>query len=290
MDLVAYAPHRPGDGETIKGTDFVMTVGGKGFNQAVAASRAGAQTSILGRLGKDSFGDTFMETLINEKIDTSGVEIDDALGTGVSFPVVCSGGDNSIIIIPRANDSVDTNFAKRYSSLIIASQVLLLQLELPLNGAVAAARIAKKAGVCVILTPAPVTPLYDFEGLIDVLIPNEVEATELCIGVDTVENQSVYLMKTYGCKAIVITLGSKGVYATDGTESEMILAPIVKAIDSVGAGDAFCGYLGARLAAGDNLFEAARYAVQAASFSVTRRGAALSIPNLQELEAFLTKL
>ena len=290
MDLVAYAPRRPKDGETLKGTDFAMTGGGKGFNQAVAASRAGAQTSMLGRLGKDSFGESFMETLINEEIDTSGVEIDESLGTGVGFPVVSSSGDNSIIIIPRANDSVDSSFAKRSSNLILASQVLLLQLELPINGALAAARIAKEANVCVILTPAPVAPLYDFEGLINVLVPNQVEATELCNGVHTVENQAAYLIKTYGIKAVIITMGSKGVYVTDGIESKMILAPAVNAVDSVGAGDAFCGYLGARLAAGDNLFEAAHYAVHAASFSVTRRGAALSIPNLQEVETFLTSL
>jgi len=290
MDLIAYAPRRPAPGETLKGSSFVIAVGGKGFNQAVAASRAGAQSWMLGRLGSDSFGNSFIETLASEGIDASGVEQDAELGTGVGLPVVSSDGDNSIIIIPRANDLADEDFVLRHADLIRASDVLLLQLELPKSGAVAAARIAKEAGVRVVLTPAPVASLDAFVGLIDVLVPNEIEAVALTNEADSIQNQAKALMKKLGCKEVVITLGPKGAYVTDGILSEMIVAPPVDTVDTVGAGDTLCGYLSARLAAGDDLFDATRHAVYAASLSVTRRGAALAAPRADEVATFLRGL
>ena len=119
MDLVAYAPRRPEQGETLKGTSFTIAPGGKGFNQAVSASRAGAHTSMLGHLGRDTFGDTFLEVLVSEGVNTTGIERDIKLGTGVGFPVVSSGGDNSIIIIPQSNDLADEEFVNRYTKLCI---------------------------------------------------------------------------------------------------------------------------------------------------------------------------
>jgi len=290
MDLIAYAPRRPEPGETMKGTGFTIAVGGKGFNQAVAASRAGAKSSMLGRLGRDSFGDTFMETLTSEGIDAAGVERDAEVGTGVGLPVVSADGDNSIIIIPRANDLADENFVRRHADLIRSSQVLLLQLELPTAGAVSAAKIAKEAGVKVVLTPAPVASLDAFVGLIDVLVPNQMEAAALTNENESVQNQAAALMKKLGCKEIVITLGSKGAYVTNGIKSEIVLAPPVDALDTVGAGDTLCGYLSARLATGDDLFSATRHAVFAASLSVTRRGAALAAPYANEVDTFMREL
>lgn len=290
MDLIAYAPRRPEPGETMKGTGFTIAVGGKGFNQAVAASRAGASSSMLGRLGQDTFGDTFMEALTSEGIDATGVERDAEAGTGVGLPVVSADGDNSIIIIPRANDLADENFVQRYAHLIRSSQVLMLQLELPTAGAVAAAKIAKEAGVKVVLTPAPVASLDAFVGLIDVLVPNQMEAAALANENDSVQRQATALMKKLGCKEIVITLGSKGAYVTNGTDSEIVLAPPVDAVDTVGAGDTLCGYLSARLATGDDLFNATRHAVFAASLSVTRRGGALAAPYANEVDTFMNEL
>ncbi len=290
MDLIAYAPRRPEPGETMKGTGFTIAVGGKGINQAVAASRAGARSSMLGNLGMDSFGDTFMETLTGEGIDSSGVERHADMGTGVGLPVVSADGDNSIIIIPQSNDLADEDFVQRHAELIRASQVLLLQLELPTAGAIAAAKIAKAAGVKVVLTPAPVASLDAFVGLIDVLVPNEMEAAALTDENDNVQNQAAALMKKLGCKEIVITLGSKGAFVTNGTRSEIVLAPPVDALDTVGAGDTLCGYLSAKLAIGDDLFDATRHAVYAASLSVTRRGAALAAPYANEVDTFMSEL
>lgn len=290
MDLIAYAPRRPEPGETMKGTGFTIAVGGKGINQAVAACRAGAKSSMLGNLGMDTFGDTFMETLTSEGIDSTGVERHANVGTGVGLPVVSADGDNSIIIIPQSNDLADESFVARHADLIRASQVLLLQLELPTAGAIAAAKIAKEAGVKVVLTPAPVASLDAFVGLIDVLVPNQMEAAALTNENDSVQNQAAALMKKLGCKEVVITLGSKGAFVTNGTHSEIVLAPPVDAVDTVGAGDTLCGYLSAKLATGDDLFSATRQAVYAASLSVTRRGAALAAPYTNEVDTFISEL
>lgn len=290
MDLIAYAPRRPEAGETMKGTNFVSALGGKGFNQAVAASRAGSHSSMLGLLGSDSFGDAFMATLSSEGIDASGVERDAQAGTGVGLPVVTADGDNSIIIIPRANDLADEVFVARHADVIRTSDALMLQLELPTAGAVAAARIAKEAGVKVVLTPAPVGSLDAFIGLIDVLVPNQMEAAALSHEAGGVEDQAAALMKKLGCTEVVITLGSKGAFVTNGTKSEIVLAPPVDALDTVGAGDTLCGYLSARLAAGDDLFDATRHAVLAATLSVTRQGAALAAPYAQDVDTFMNEL
>ncbi len=289
MDLIAYAPRRPECGETLKGTDFTIAVGGKGFNQAVAASRAGAQSFMMGRLGTDSFGETFAQTLASEGIDATAVEHDSKLGTGVGLPVVSADGDNSIIIIPRANDLADEEFVSRHKEIIRGSQVLMLQLELPTVGAVAAAKFAKESGVKVVLTPAPVASLDAFVGLIDVVVPNQGEAASLTSESHSVEEQAAALMTKLGCSEVVISLGSKGAYVTNGLTAEMILAPKVEALDTVGAGDTLCGYLSARLAAGDDLFTATRQAVFAASISVTRRGAGVSAPYAHEVEAFMAQ-
>lgn len=290
MDLIAYAPRRPEPGETMKGTGFTIAVGGKGINQAVAACRAGAKSSMLGNLGMDTFGDTFMETLTSEGIDSTGVERHANVGTGVGLPVVSADGDNSIIIIPQSNDLADESFVARHPDLIRASQVLLLQLELPTSGAIAAAKIAKEAGVKVVLTPAPVASLDSFVGLIDVLVPNQMEAAALTNESDGFEKQASTLMQMLGCKEVVITLGSKGAFVTNGTHSEIVLAPPVDAVDTVGAGDTLCGYLSAKLAIGDDLFSATRQAVYAASLSVTRRGAALAAPYTNEVDTFISEL
>jgi len=293
MDLVVYAPRRPEQGETLKGSNFKTTPGGKGFNQAVAASRAGARTAMLGKLGSDTFGDTFLEVLASEGINSTGVTRDSKIGTGVGFPVVTPDGDNSIIIIPLSNDLADDEYVYRHADLIQTSDVLLLQLELPLSSAIAAARIAKESGATVVLTPAPVTSaeaLNDFIGLVDILVPNQVEAAALAVSKEGNEDQAKFLMKQFGCKGVVITLGLNGAFVTDGLSVQVIPAPKVETVDAVGAGDTLCGYLSAQLAVGNDIFEAARYAIHAASLSVTRPGAALAVPLASEVTSFVQAL
>ncbi|HUW79014.1 MAG TPA: ribokinase [Candidatus Nanopelagicaceae bacterium] len=289
MDLIAYAPRRPVPGETLRGDSFATALGGKGFNQVVAASRAGVSARMLGRVGTDDFGDLFIQALSDEQILLVGVERDRDAGTGVGLPVVESGGENSIIIVPRANDGADHLFVERHKGLIQSSNVLLLQLELPVDGALAAARIAKEVGVRVVLNPAPATSVAQFSGLVDVIVPNEVEFAALAGEHGSMIERAVKLHdRLSGCD-VVITRGSQGAYVLDGDHLVTIPAPTVTAIDTIGAGDTLCGYLAARLALGDTLIAATRMAIVAASISVTRRGGAQSSPVAEEVLRFMAE-
>ena len=148
MDLVAYTPRRPKSGETLRGESFAIALGGKGFNQAISAGRAGAQSAMLGNLGTDGFGDDFMKAFGDEGVNSADIERSADLGTGVGhISVQTSDGDNSIIIIPQSNDLGDANYISRHAKTIIESDVLLLQLELPIDGNLAAAKLAKDNGV-----------------------------------------------------------------------------------------------------------------------------------------------
>ncbi len=288
MDLVAYTPRRPKSGETIRGESFSIALGGKGFNQAIAAGRAGAQSAMLGNLGTDSFGDDFMRAFNEEGVQSSDIERHTDLGTGVGhISVQTSDGDNSIIIIPQSNDRGDAAYVERHKQTIIDSNILLLQLELPIDGAVAAAKIAKANNVTVVLTPAPIAPLDPYIGLVDVVVPNEGEAEELTGIKQGVEEQAEALSKMLGCKYVVITLGPKGCFVTDGAKSGYISAPEVTAIDTIGAGDTMCANLAARLALGEDIFTAAKFGVYAATLKVTRKGAAMASPKPEEVLAFI---
>ena len=287
MDLVIRAPRRPRAGETLVGTSLEQYFGGKGCNQAVAATRAGAPTAMIGRLGADDYGRQFLDLLAHEGIDTGCVVTDPADGTGIGVPLVEDSGDNSIVIIPRANSRVGLDDVQAAAGAIAGAKVLLLQLELPVETVVAAAAIARGAGVTVVLNPAPaVADLRAFEGLVDLLVPNEGEAAMLT-GLDDPLAAARELQRRFSCP-VVVTLGEQGslVLQADGSH-ELLPARAVDAVDTVGAGDAYCGSLGARLAAGDGLLAAARYAGAAASLSVTRPGAEPSLPTAAEVDAAL---
>jgi ribokinase len=289
MDLVAYTPRRPNNGETIKGESFSSALGGKGFNQAIAAGRAGVESAMLGNLGNDSFGDDFMRAFKEEGVQATDIERHSDLGTGVGhIAVQTSDGDNAIIIIMQSNERGDTAYVERHKETIMDSDILLLQNEVPKSGNIAAAKLAKANGVKVILTPAPVGPMDEFIGLCDVVVPNEGEA-EAITGVSSSdpEAQAKALSAKFGCKDVVITLGPKGVFVTDGVKSEFISAPKVEAIDTIAAGDTMCANFAAKLAQGSDLFTAAKYGVYAATLKVTRKGSAMGSPTPQEVEQFM---
>lgn len=284
-DLVVRAPRRPEPGETLVGHSLDTYLGGKGFNQAVAAARAGASTSMLGRLGDDEHGAAFLATLGRDGIDATHVVVDPAVGTGIGLPLVEDSGENSIVIIPRANLRVTPTDVAAAAGAIAAADVLLLQLELPVDASLAAARIAREAGATVVLNPAPATTtIAAFAGLVDVLVPNRVEAAGLtgATGTDAAEA----LRRELGCE-VVLTMGADGVVVLAGGGTEHLAAHRVDAVDTVGAGDAFCGVLGARLAAGDDLATAAVRANAAAALSVTRAGAEPSIPTAAAVDELL---
>lgn len=287
MDLVIRAPRRPSTGETLVGHGLDQYFGGKGCNQAVAAARAGAATAMVGRLGADDYGRAFLDLLEREGIGADGVIVDAEHGTGIGAPLVEDSGDNSIVIIPRANLQVGPADVEAAAPVIRAARVLLLQLELPVPAAVAAARCAREAGVTVVLNPAPaVDDLSAFEGLVDLLVPNEGEAAQLT-GLADPAAAAAELQRRFGCP-VVVTLGEEGslLRHADGSV-EHVPAHVVDAVDTVGAGDAYCGNLGARLAAGDTLGEAAHWASAAASLSVTRPGAEPAMPAAEDVGALL---
>jgi ribokinase len=231
-----------------------------------------------------------MKAFGDEGVNSTDIERSADLGTGVGhISVQTSDGDNSIIIIPQSNDLGDANYISRHAKTIIESDVLLLQLELPIDGNLAAAKLAKDNGVTVVLTPAPVAPLIGWEGLVDVVVPNEGEAAELTGIEGDVTKQAQALSKLLGCKNVVITLGPKGAFVTDGERSETISAPKVTAIDTIGAGDTMCANLATRLGAGDDIFTATRFGVYAATLKVTRKGAAMASPTPSEVQKFISE-
>ncbi len=291
MDLVVRAPRRPLAGETLVGHGFDVYLGGKGCNQAIASARTGVQTSMIGRLGADDFGARFLEALATEGIDARCVTIDPDEGTGVGAPLVEDSGENSIVIIPRANHRITVGDVDAAGPVIDAAAVLLLQLELPIEVVAAAALRARTAGTLVVLNPAPAPAggVGAFSGLVDVLVPNEIEAVALSGSAGDPLRAARLLQEQLGC-AVVVTVGREGAWLLDGPEPEHVPAHAVEAVDTVGAGDAFCGALGACLADGASLRDAALYANAAAALSVTRPGAEPSMPTAQEVETMLLAL
>ncbi len=288
-DVVVRASRRPERGETIIGTSCDTFLGGKGFNQAVAAARAGARTSMVGALGDDDHGQQFADMLGVEQIDSSGVRLVAGVGTGIAFPVVEDSGDNSIIVVPQANHALTVDDVARLDHVIGRAAVTLLQLELPLDVVVAAAAAARRAGATVVLNPAPAVADPDrFAGLVDIVVPNETELALLSgAEVTDVPGAAARLSAVTGAHTIVVTLGERGAYVwtRDGEFSRP--GHEVDTIDTVGAGDAFCGGLAARLAAGAPLDEAVRYANSAGALATTRAGAGPAMPSREAVETLL---
>lgn len=269
MDLVARTQSLPKPGETVIGESFAQFLGGKGFNQAVAAVRSGGNVAMVGCVGDDAFGREFLDALDHEGIDRTGVRVDASEGTGVGLPVVESSGQNAIVVIPRANHALE----HVDSELFVSAKVVLLQWELMARVTVEAARLAKDAGAIVVLNPAPaVGDLRDYEGLLDVLVPNETEAAILGDLPDI---------------DVVLTLGEKGALVRSGGREERFDPHEVDCIDTVGAGDAFCGALCASLAGGASLFDAARIGNAAGALAVTKAGAEPSMPHRADIDRLL---
>lgn len=288
MDLIVRAPRRPVRGETLIGKSFDMAPGGKGVNQAVAAARLNADVTMVGRLGQDAFGDTFLNVLKEEGIKHEYVSRDETEGTGVGTPVVDDEGDNSIIIIPRANANLSVADIEKAGSAIAESDVLLLQLEVPISASMQAAAIASKSDTCVILNPAPARDIPDsFIRVVDVMIPNEIEFKHLTgFGVASLGEvkQGAEVLASRGVQNIIVTLGERGAFLIQ--EKRIAHVPpckVDKVVDTTGAGDAFCGTLAVCIARGMPLGDAVVLANRAGAYAVTRLGAIPSLPGASEL-------
>jgi ribokinase len=291
-DMVVKAERLPGPGETVTGGTFVMAPGGKGANQAVAAARLGAEVTFVARVGQDMFGDQAVEGYRKEGILTDLVVRDPQHHTGVALILVDRRGENLISVASGANHALRPQDVQQAAERIKAADVLLLQLEIPMETVQFAARLAAEAGVKVILDPAPApdAPLEDrLLRSVTCLTPNESEAERLT-GICVRDEDSAWaaadkLLQT-GARQVIVTLGAKGALLAGGGQSVMIPGYRVEALDSTAAGDAFNGGLGAALARGLPWEEAVREANLVGALSVTRLGAQPSLPTADEVRRF----
>ncbi|MFL6686904.1 ribokinase [Paraburkholderia graminis] len=288
MDLVARAPRLPHPGETLAGRTFAQVAGGKGGNQAVAAARLGAQVSMLGCVGADANGAQLRAGLEAEGIDCAALETGRE-ATGVALIVVDDASQNAIVIVAGSNGEVTPETIARHEAVLAAADVVICQLETPLDTVHAALAAARRLGKTVILNPAPATgPLpAEWLPLIDYLIPNELEAatlTGLPVGSPEEAATAAAVLRAAGARNVLVTLGPRGVQAAlEGAAPVLYDAPKVEAVDTTAAGDTFIGGFAAQLAEGADVDAAIRFAQRAAALSVTRAGAQPSIPTRAEL-------
>jgi len=276
LDLVVAVEHHPMPGETVLGGDRRELPGGKGANQAVAAARLGAKVAMVGRVGADAQGAWLREGLWTEGVGVEHVREDRQAPTGVALIAVDARGENTIVVSPGANARVDARDVAAASEVVGGADVVLVQHEVP---QAAVAEAIATAGGTVVLNPAPARGLV---APVDVLVPNRGELETLAGG----RGDPVTLARSItAARAVVVTLGAEGAVVVEGDRAERVRAPHVEAVDTTGAGDAFCGALAEAMAGGANVVEAARWAVRVAAASVTRPGAQGGLPRREDVPA-----
>jgi ribokinase len=286
-DMVIKTEEFPLPGETILGGDFFMNQGGKGSNQAVAAKRLGGTVSFMGKIGIDIFGQKSLQIMKDEGIYVGSVCVDYEKPSGIALITVNSQGENSIIVAPGANGTLSPSDFDTAIPEMEESDILLLQLEIPLETVIYIAELASNKGKKVVLNPAPAQRLPDalMKNLF-MITPNETEA-EILTGIHINGEESALLagtkLKENGIEVVIITMGVAGAFVLSDEFTGMVKAPKVKAIDTTAAGDTFCGALAVALSEEITLKKAVEFACKAASISVTRFGAQSSIPYRKEI-------
>ncbi|MCL5039677.1 MAG: ribokinase [Firmicutes bacterium] len=304
MDLVAQVKEPLVMGRTVTAEGFAMVPGGKGANQAVAAARLGARVSLVGRVGTDAFVRTLLQSVGEAGVKSEGILQDDAASTGLALITVTLTAENTIVVIPGANRRLSPADIDNLLPLMSAAQVLLLQMEIPMETVIQAARQAKGMGKRVILDPSPARPLPDsLSGLVDIITPNETEAEVLTghpIGGLQDAKLAASELLSRGFARVIMKLGAQGSLlgqpsaaeecATGpGWDLKLFPAFPVKAVDTTAAGDAFNAALAVALAEGRSLPEAVAFANAAGALATTIPGAQPSLPHRQEVEALLVK-
>ena len=289
MDLVAHTRQIPVPGQTVVGTGFDTTPGGKGANQAVAAARLGYPVQMVGRVGEDVFGQALVDNLAAAGVQTEAIERVSG-PSGVASILVADSGENSIVVVPGANGRVDTAAVDRHAALIRSAGLVLCQLELPLETVIHVVALCAQAGVPVILDPAPAAPLPDaIFPRIAWFTPNETEAA-FYIGNSSSPEDAAHRLLDKGLKGVVLKRGAEGAYlARAAGKAAWVKSFPVKAVDTVAAGDCFNGAFAAALLEGNDPWAAARFAAAAAAIAVTRRGAQASMPSRAEVDTFLAE-
>lgn len=292
MDIVIEAARGPRMGETIAGEAAHFIPGGKGANQAVASARLGARTAMIGALGNDAFGAQLLSTMQEEGIASQAIKQVDGAATGIASILIAE-GDNSIIVVAGANAHCLPADIDAHEQVIADADVVLLQLEIPLETVVYAAQKAKALGKLVILNPAPARELPDtLLQHIDILTPNETEAYQLA-GCKASEAELPTLptvmqkLRDKGVGQVIVTLGSQGAaYVNEAGQLQIIPAYRVQVVDTTGAGDSFNAGLAVALGAGEPLAEAVNFASKVAALAVTKMGAQQGMPTYEQVIQF----
>jgi ribokinase len=287
MDLVARTPRIPRGGETIIGTGFETTPGGKGANQAVAVARLGYPVAMVGMVGEDVFGQTLLDNLAHAGVDTGAVARVSG-PSGVAQIQVDDRGENSIVVVPGANGHVESKYIYQHERIIRSAGMVLCQLELPMATVNSTLELCAASRVPVMLDPAPAAPIPDSAWAQTAwFTPNEHEAV-FYTGKELSAEDAARQLLGRGLKAVALKRGSEGCYvATADGRADRVPAFAVDAIDTVGAGDCFNGAFAVALLEGRDPREAARFASAAAAISVTRRGAQASMPSRSEVDHLL---
>jgi ribokinase len=290
MDLVVRTSRIPLVGETLSGTTFETTPGGKGANQAVACARLGANTTLLGCVGQDVFAQTLVDSLANNRVDISHIERV-ATSSGVALITVSEQGDNTIVVVAGANDQVGATALRQLDSLLKAGDILLLQLEVPMEGVINAAKLAHHRGATVILDPAPARELpAELYPYIHIITPNQTEAGILAqqrVESKNDAEQVARVLQGRGVPHVVVKLGGEGVIYAHGNDLHHLPTFKVDVVDTVAAGDAFNGGLATALAQGLPMLEALRWGLASGAMCVTRRGAQTAMPTREEVLGLL---
>ena len=288
IDMVMKVDHMPTVGETILCDGMKLVAGGKGANQACAAGRLGTDVTMLGAIGNDSHGEMQRDSLQRSGVDVSGLITKESVSTGTAFITVNKEGNNSIVVVQGANEQFTPEDIEAHRDLLEECEIVILQLEIPMDTVLYAVKLARTLGKTVILDPAPVPEHFPEElyQYVDIIKPNESELSRLTGIADTQNHleEAVQIVKDHGVKNVLVTLGGDGVYLDTENESPVhIPAKKVEVVDTTAAGDSFTAALAAMLLEGKTLKEAAEFANQVSAIVVTREGAQDSIPTLQEV-------
>jgi|UniRef100_A0A7V3PUH3 ribokinase len=285
-DLVFKVQRFPKPGESMPGEEFGLFLGGKGFNQAICLHRLGAEVVMVGRLGKDYFGDLFLRKMAEEGMTTEFVRQDESAGTGVACPIVDRSGENAIIGVARANLRIDLEQVEAAREELESADVLMLQFEVPHQVSFRAAAIAKKVGALVILDPAPVHNVQaEIDESVDYIVPNEIEAQALARGLK-VEDWAAREVRA-GRSGVVISIGDKGALVFDQAGQRHFPPFKIKPVDTTGAGDAFRAGLAISLAEGKGIDAAVRFANAVGALACLVNGAEPSMPHREQVEKFI---
>ncbi|MEM1142531.1 MAG: ribokinase [Pseudomonadota bacterium] len=291
VDLIAYTDTIPKAGETLVANEFAMGCGGKGANQAVAASQLGADVLMMGRVGDDAFADNTLENFKQYGVSTDYVSRVEGVSSGVAPIWVDSDSQNRILIIPGANMHLLPADIAAAENALAQCQMIILQLEIPLETIYAAIDFANARGIPVLLNPAPASTALDIEFACrcDYFVPNETELeilTGMSVGSDAEISAAAESLLDKGLKNLIVTLGDKGALWLTPDSRQEFSAPAVNAVDTTGAGDAFIGCFAAQLSAGKSVADSIAESVRYASHSVTGKGTQTSYATAEEFAAF----